>query len=79
MVTLGRRIAMARAARKMSLEAVGTALGYRKSTIWYWENGKTEPSISDLLRISQLLSVNHFWLTFGEGDMWSVQDGLTIE
>lgn len=66
-LTLGRRIAMARAGSKRTMQSVADALGCAKSTISHWENDQAEPSLNDINRLSAELGVSQFWLAFGEG------------
>lgn len=66
-LTLGRRIAMARAGAKRTMQSVADALGCAKSTISNWENDLAEPSLTDIRRLSAELCVNQNWLAFGDG------------
>lgn len=66
-LTLGRRIAMARAGTKRTMQSVADALNCAKSTISNWENDQAEPSLLDIQRLSTELNVNQNWLAFGDG------------
>lgn len=70
-LTLGRRIAMSRVGAKRTMQFVADSLGYAKSTISNWENDQSEPSLTDIKRISALLCVNQNWLAFGDGPVTS--------
>lgn len=42
----------------MTQEALGTALDVTQTAISYWESGKRDPGVADLLRIAEALSVH---------------------
>lgn len=75
--TLGRRIAMARVGSKKTVQAVADILGKAKSTVSHWENDKSEPSLTDLEKLSAALCVNQNWLTFGEGPIFQAAEQPT--
>src|SRR5665647_2510891 len=57
-LTLGRRIRDLRTARKMTLDALATAIGRAPSQVSMIENGKREPRLSMLRTIASALGTN---------------------
>lgn len=55
---LGKNIARARSARRMSQEDLGKAVHKGQTTISSWETGRTEPSSDELVKVAQALSVD---------------------
>ncbi|MFC6592376.1 helix-turn-helix transcriptional regulator [Deinococcus lacus] len=64
--TLGRRMAIARAAQKKTLQGVADEMDKAKSTISQWENDIYQPSLKDIARLASVLNVNQNWLAFGD-------------
>ena len=74
MNTLGRRIAMARAGASLTMEQLGSALGKAKASVSYWEKGRNEPSLDDLIQIAVVTGVSREWLAFGDGVVYPITD-----
>ena len=70
-LTFGRRLAMSRAALKLTMEGVAEAVGKTKATVSNWENDEHQPSLEDIQRLATTLCVNQNWLAFGEGSMYA--------
>lgn len=47
----------ARANACMSQSEMAETMGVNKSTIWNWENGKSEPSVNQLRKISEISGI----------------------
>jgi transcriptional regulator with XRE-family HTH domain len=56
-VTVGERVRAAREDAGLSQEALGAKLGVTQTAVSYWEAGKRDPGVADLLRIADALSV----------------------
>lgn len=69
-LTFGRRLAMSRAALKLTMEGVAEAVGKAKATVSNWENDEYQPSLEDTQRLAVALCVSQNWLAFGEGPMY---------
>jgi transcriptional regulator with XRE-family HTH domain len=54
---LGANIRAARTAAGMTQEALAEVLGCTQTAVSYWEAGKRDPGVQDLLRIAEALSV----------------------
>jgi len=73
MVTLdspGARLKALRADRGMTGLALAQSLDVTKSTISYWEAGRTELPWAICLALEGLYGVSSRWLATGEGPMW---------
>lgn len=55
---LGKAIATARKQKGLSQQAVAEALGISRVAISQWENGSTEPSTENLIRVCDFLDLN---------------------
>jgi transcriptional regulator with XRE-family HTH domain len=68
-LTIGGRLKLARIAAAMSLRDVANALGISKQGVGHWELDRSEPTITNLGKVSQLYNVRLHWLITGEGKM----------
>lgn len=50
----GRRIRSARRDAGLTVEALSVALGRNRDTVYRWEQGRSSPTVDELLRIAQL-------------------------
>ncbi|AXI47445.1 transcriptional regulator [Sulfitobacter sp. SK012] len=66
--TFGDRVAAAREAAGMDVEALAIRLGVRQSTIRKWEDDVSEPRANRLSILAGLLNVSMRWLIIGEGE-----------
>ncbi|MEZ0485405.1 helix-turn-helix domain-containing protein [Fibrella aquatica] len=80
MGTLGGRIKEKREAAGLSQSDLAEQLGLRsgKQTISKWELDKTEPSVSDLKRIAQLLATTAAYLLDGVEEGETIPKGYTL-
>ncbi len=51
-------IRTARILKRMSQSEAAEALGVAQNTVSRWENGKTEPSLSDLIKMGEIYEVS---------------------
>ncbi|ECC3465561.1 helix-turn-helix domain-containing protein [Salmonella enterica subsp. enterica] len=64
---IGNRIQIARENLGMSLDALATAvIPDDVEVVSEWENGKSEPCASEIIRLSQALKCDPMWLLTGE-------------
>ena len=68
METFAERLRHARLLRGLSQEALARACGLSQSAISSYENG-TRQSPKKLLSLAQVLEVDIYWLSRGQGDM----------
>lgn len=57
-MTFDQAIIMERMARRWSQEAVALELGTTQGTYGNWEAGKTEPKISQAIRLAEILEID---------------------
>lgn len=57
-----KRLKLLRRIRGFKQEEVANYVGVKRNTYSDWENGKTEPSLSKLLLLSDLYSIPLDWL-----------------
>lgn len=55
---LGRVLALARKAKKLSQHEVGAAMGTTQSSVSAWENGKLRPSFEQLVMLTKVLGMD---------------------
>ena len=65
--TIGERIRVARKARGLTQEELGTAVGAAKASIARWETTSLNPGGSALVALSKALKVPLEWLVAGQG------------
>jgi transcriptional regulator with XRE-family HTH domain len=67
MFTFTERLAFARKKKGLTQTQLADLLGVKsgKQTISNWELGKSEPALSDLIRLAELLEVTVGWLVDG--------------
>ena len=58
LMDLGAKICVARQSAGMTQEALGEALGRTQTAVSYWEAGKRDPGVPDLLRVAVALGVS---------------------
>lgn len=58
LLATGAAIRAARESAGMTQEALGAALDVTQTAVSYWEAGKRDPGVADLLRIAEALSVH---------------------
>ncbi|MFJ3052535.1 PAS domain-containing protein [Pseudomonas nitroreducens] len=63
---------------KLTLQAVGSALGISRTAVHKWTKGG-EIDYDNLRRLADFLKVNWLWLRYGEEALRSVQDAEPIE
>jgi len=68
---LPERLEAIRKVLDLTQDEMGAQIGTDQSTISWWENGKTNPSLTYLRFLAGSHKVNLYWLFFGEGDMIS--------
>jgi transcriptional regulator with XRE-family HTH domain len=66
--TLAGRIAMARAAAKLSQSGLAQRVGITRGAVGQWESGATEPSDANLRRVAYETGSPYEWLATGRGD-----------
>lgn len=54
---VGKRINQRRKELGFSQEALAKRAGISKGTLWFWENNRSDPSVSDLERVAVSLGV----------------------
>lgn len=69
--TPGARLRAFRIDRGLTGQALAEALDATKSTISYWEAGRTELPRAICLALETLFGVSSQWLATGEGPMWT--------
>lgn len=57
-VFIGLQLKQGRKAKHLSLEQVGEHLGIKKNSYFYYENGRTSISMSDLIKLCQYLNID---------------------
>lgn len=70
--TPGARLRAFRTDRSLSGQALAEALGCSKSTISYWESGRTILPMTACLALETAYGVSAQWLASGEGPVWVV-------
>jgi transcriptional regulator with XRE-family HTH domain len=70
--TPGARLRAFRTDRSLSGQALAEALGCSKSTISYWESGRTNLPMTACLALETAYGVSAQWLASGEGPVWVV-------
>ncbi|MFT0866198.1 PAS domain-containing protein [Pseudomonas sp. CAM1A] len=63
---------------KLTLQAVGTALGISRTAVHKWTRGG-EIDYTNLRKLADLLKVNWIWLRYGEEALHSVQQAEVVE
>lgn len=63
---------------KLTLQAVGTALGISRTSVHKWTKGG-EIDYDNLRKLASFLKVNWIWLRYGEEALHSVQDAPPVE
>jgi len=71
---LHNRIKESRVRAKLSLEELSKAISIGRTTLIDYENGKSEPKASILLKISEFCKTNELWLLTGKGSMYLEKD-----
>lgn len=59
------RLKEARAAAKLTGDALGSKLGYSKQNVSHWEAGRFEPNIETIAKMCEVLDVPADWLLLG--------------
>lgn len=67
MATLGDRIKTA-AEKVGGLEALGIAIGAKRTTMFNYASGNTEPKVSTLVEIAKVTGTSLEWLAVGSGE-----------
>lgn len=67
MLEFRNRLIKARKDQKFSQVAMAKSLGISRQTYLDLENGKTEPRLSMVIKLADLLKCNQSWLAFGDG------------
>jgi len=68
-MTLGLRIREARKSKNISQGALGKAMGVTASNVSSWERDKSEPRVSDIPKLAQILKTSILWLIAGSTDI----------
>ena len=63
---------------KLTLQAVGTALGISRTAVHKWTRGG-EIDYDNLRKLADFLKVNWIWLRYGEEALHSVQQAEVVE
>ena len=66
--TIGQRIRTALQSRQMSMRALSRELAVAQPTVFKWCHDQTEPPLSKVVMMSQLLNVPLIWLINGEAE-----------
>ena len=72
---IGERIKKIRVHFGLNQEEFGKVLGTSQKAISRWEKNKTEPSIKQLQKLTQLFNINPTWLLTGHGSMFLEIEG----
>jgi transcriptional regulator with XRE-family HTH domain len=75
LVSLGKRIRVARLERKMTLEDLAKAAGVSKSVLSQVERGTTNPTLSTLWNVAKALALDPLELFGGDGPALQGEDG----
>lgn len=62
MKIFGKRLREVRKSKKLTQQEIAELLGVKQNTYSDWENGKTEPSFENLIKLADLLEVTLDWL-----------------
>lgn len=65
-MSIGDRIREARTAASLTQNDLAKALGFSKSVITHWENGRRHPSVDTVCRIAELTFTEPAWLLIDE-------------
>ena len=63
--TVGERLASLRRANNYSLRTVGAAVDKSAATVLRWENGESDPSRADIVKLAELYNQDAVWLQWG--------------
>jgi phage repressor protein C with HTH and peptisase S24 domain len=69
MSSLGERIVIARAAKKMRQKALADHFGIRPVSVHQWESGHSQPDPRKITALAEVLDVSIEWLLSGQGSM----------
>lgn len=62
MKIFGKRLREVRKSKKLTQKELAEQIGIKRNTYSDWENGKTEPSFENLVKLADLLDVSLDWL-----------------
>lgn len=75
----GARLRSFRKERGLSGQALADAIGVTRSTVSYWEAGRTALPWTVCLALEAVHGVSATWLSTGEGPMWIVQSKRRVK
>lgn len=64
---MGRRLRIVRLERKLSQRALGQLIGKSKQQVCAWEQGRSDMTVTSLVAMARVLSVDIAWLAVGGG------------
>ncbi len=62
MIEFGKKVRTLRKEKKISIIELSKSIGYSKSIINYWENGKKEPTFSAIVSLCKFFDVSADYL-----------------
>ena len=63
--TVGDRLASLRNANNYSLRTVAEAVGKSAATVLRWENGESDPSRADFIKLAEFYNQDAVWMQWG--------------
>ena len=63
--TIAQRLKSLRAANKYSLRVVAFGVGKSAATVLRWENGESDPSRADFVKLAEFYNQDAIWLQWG--------------
>ena len=62
MKIFGKKLREVRKSKKLTQKELAEQIGIKRNTYSDWENGKTEPSFENIVKLADLLDVSLDWL-----------------
>ena len=57
-IEFGKRLKELRESKKLKCSELGELMGFSQVAITYWENGRSEPKLKDLLKLCEIFEVS---------------------